>query len=288
MVGLSAIAKRKLERSRSVEATTSSIQDDADAEDIAINAFFVDSAIVEQQQESESRSDTPRKTRKKSKATSSTTKFGDKSGSDSTEDVTQRRKRKQKAQHYDYNCVSNFATSESTTLFDSGSIYLGLDNHASLILAGKFRLQVLKGSLDIFGTTIHASDVIHSVYAPTCYPLPTLSAGADNPTALEGVSPALAHNSVVVRVSELTDGLETLGNALPDFKNAFESPYEGSYEGWNAVKGLYPVSFECIKEAACANIVSDSRIDIKCLRLPSATILDHCCQSCTREFIPLS
>ncbi|EIM23010.1 hypothetical protein E3Q22_00603 [Wallemia mellicola] len=241
MVGLSAIAKRKLERTRSAEATTSSIQDDVDAEDIAINAFFVDSAIVEEQQDIESRSDTPRKTRKKSKATSSTTKLGDKSGSDSTEDVTQRRKRKQKAQHYDYNCVSNFGTSESTTLFDSESIYLGFDNHASLILAGKFRLQVLKGSLDIFGTTINASEVVHSVYAPTCYPLPTLSAGTDNPTTLEGVPPALAHNNAVVRLSELKDGLETLGNALPDFKNTFEAPYEGSYEGWNAVKGLYPI-----------------------------------------------
>lgn len=243
---LSAIAKRKMERSRSESAQASSvdIQEDADAHDIAINAFFVDSAIQEeqeQQQNASTSSATSKKVRKRVKASSASgTKYYDKSGSESTEDIAQRRKRKQKAQHYDYNCVSNFGTTSDTTIFGDRCILVGLNAEASLILAGKFRLQVLKGTLSILGSRISASTVQHNVYAPTCYPLPTLSA-INDVFSVEGVPPSLAHNQVVVKLSQLNDGLQELGNAIPDFKHVFECPYEGSYDGWDVVEGMYPV-----------------------------------------------
>ncbi|TIA79236.1 hypothetical protein E3P98_03414 [Wallemia ichthyophaga] len=267
---LSAVAKRKLKLNLDAEIEASGsgsgqssqhshsspptdIQHSADSHDIAINAFFHDADIQQTQRELELEQENieqlkhTRNSRKKLKPSSADAAIA--AATDTATEKTRKykRKQKQKAQHYDYNCVSNFATCSATTFFGDRYILVGFDAHATLILAGKFTLQVLKGTLSILGARIGASVQHHRIYAPTCYPLPTLSSGdssgnGDSPAIdSDSVPPSLAHNQLVVRLSPLDDGLEGLGNALPDFRHAFASPYAGVYDGWRVVEGMYPV-----------------------------------------------
>ena len=119
-----------------------------------------------------------------------------------------------------------------------------MSDYSTLILAGRFTLRVLKGTLRIYGIDIESSNSLHEVYAPTCYPLPSLSVSSSYSSVNDAQIPqSLSHHDVVIHLSELNTGIDKLGNAISEFKFIWDCPYDGSYSGWNAIRGMYPVRF---------------------------------------------
>lgn len=137
----------------------------------------------------------------------------------------------------------------SLGVIDAGTLVC-LNLEESLCLLGNFRLIVLRGSLELCGTALNASEIAHRIFAPRCSPLPVVKAGRDGmslsifsdqtiPDRLRGI---LEFNTVVM-LQRLETGLERLSLVCRPFYGMFEP---SRWQRTNAssdleVSGLYMV-----------------------------------------------
>jgi polynucleotide 5'-hydroxyl-kinase GRC3/NOL9 len=113
---------------------------------------------------------------------------------------------------------------------DAGTLVC-LTAEDALCLLGNFRLTVLWGSLELFGTVLAASETTHKIYAPHCSPLPILRSGRgqnsasvlDDQTIPHRLRGIFEFNTVVVFQS-LETGVEHLGRICRPFDGIFEPP----------------------------------------------------------------
>jgi polynucleotide 5'-hydroxyl-kinase GRC3/NOL9 len=122
----------------------------------------------------------------------------------------------------------------------------------ALCLLGNFRLTVLWGSLELFGTVLAASETTHRIYAPRCSPLPILRSGRGQnsasilddqsiPQRLRGI---FEFNTVVM-LQSLETGVEHLGQICRPFDGMFEPSRSQRISTSSAmgVPGLYMVCY---------------------------------------------
>jgi len=120
----------------------------------------------------------------------------------------------------------------------------------ALCLLGNFRLTVLWGSLELFGTVLAASKTTHRVYAPSCSPLPIIRPGRGQNSASVLDNQRIPHRlrgifgfNTIVMFQALETGVEGLGRICRPFDGMFE-PSRSQRSGTSSaldVPGLYMV-----------------------------------------------
>ena len=135
---------------------------------------------------------------------------------------------------------------------------LGVSNPATLVcltaedalcLLGSCRLMVLRGSLELCGTTLAATKTTHNIYAPRCSALPILKSGRgqssgsvlDDQTTPHRLRGIFEFNTVLMFQS-LETGVERLHLVCRPFSGMFEpSGSQGTTSSDWEVPGLHMV-----------------------------------------------
>jgi len=111
-------------------------------------------------------------------------------------------------------------------LVDVGGTAFGLVSQDSMCLLGTCNLRVLQGSISINGTTLQASPVQHSIFAPSSSPLPVIRPASS--ARVDGILPGrlsmLRGFDAVIVLQRLSTGVEALGRVCKTFEQAFVPP----------------------------------------------------------------
>ncbi|KAF7308571.1 Fungal-trans domain-containing protein [Mycena chlorophos] len=110
---------------------------------------------------------------------------------------------------------------------DAGSLF-ALPPGTTLALVGAYSLRVLRGTVSIYGASLHASSKTHRVFAPRSAPIPVIEALHPVPAARIAIpprlDPAFAGDTAVVVLYPLQTGAEGLGRACRVFEGVFTPP----------------------------------------------------------------
>lgn len=130
----------------------------------------------------------------------------------------------------------------SLNLDSSPAALLAFHPRETLSFGGTARIQVLQGSIELFGSILHPSGTSHLVFAPRSYALPVIAAllppSHVASTLPEKLRSQVEDYEIVIVIQELNTGVEGLGRVCPTFASVFDGPDD---EDWG-IRGFHPVS----------------------------------------------
>lgn len=125
--------------------------------------------------------------------------------------------------------ISNFSPSKDNIVYNGRSIIAGLKTDESLVFQGQYSLRVEKGSISIYGATLHVGPKQYNVFASAATPLPRISA---IPTKRKYLSECLLPEDVdlspqdfdtIISLTSLSTGLEIIPSKFPKFRDLWGS-----------------------------------------------------------------
>jgi polynucleotide 5'-hydroxyl-kinase GRC3/NOL9 len=123
---------------------------------------------------------------------------------------------------------SNFVINDDNTVYNDHYVIFGLKPNQALIIKGQFILEIQRGALEINGVIYHSNAAPMMFINPVSNSLPLLqatqvldSSQLENEQTEENDHLFIPDYKSVIKVTNLSTGLETIGRLCPLFKNLF-------------------------------------------------------------------
>ncbi|KAH3673007.1 hypothetical protein WICMUC_003960 [Wickerhamomyces mucosus] len=124
--------------------------------------------------------------------------------------------------------ASNFNPDDDNTIFGSGYVIFGLKTNQNLIIRGQFQLEIQRGAILINDCIYHSSSPSLKFLNPISNSLPLIKATqvidrskTEDKKTQENEHLFSSDYKSVIKVSNLSTGLENIGSLAPIFKNLF-------------------------------------------------------------------
>lgn len=146
--------------------------------------------------------------------------------------------------------VSNFTPSKSNVKYLGTSIIAALKAGESLVFQGQYTFTVQKGSISIYGATLHVGNKKHKVLASAATALPRLTSVPTKKKYLNKVIKTPENTSfieesdsqTIILVESISTGLEDIPKVIPKFQNLWgPQSSTNSYSSPEEVRTFHPI-----------------------------------------------